>query len=81
MKMIYLNWQAALQATTRYVWFLDDDVLPGPNALALLLHVSNTQQYKAMFDDDNSNNNGNNSNNDSDHTNNNCGNSSNSSLL
>jgi hypothetical protein len=42
----FMPWQAALQATTRYVWFLDDDVLPGRNALALLLHVSNTLPYR-----------------------------------
>ncbi len=42
----FMPWQAALQATTRYVWFLDDDVLPGRNALAFLLHVSNTLKYR-----------------------------------
>jgi FkbM family methyltransferase len=42
----YMPWQAALQATTRYVWFLDDDVLPGRHALAFLLHVSNTRPYR-----------------------------------
>jgi len=42
----YLPWQVALQATTRYVWFLDDDVLPGPCALAYLLHVANTGPYR-----------------------------------
>ena len=42
----YMPWQAALQATTRYVWFLDDDVLPGRHALAFLLHVSNTLLYR-----------------------------------
>jgi hypothetical protein len=42
----YMPWQAALQITTQYVWFLDDDVRPGRHALALLLHVSNTHAYR-----------------------------------
>ena len=41
-----MPWQAALQATMRYVWFLDDDVIPGLHALAFLLHVSNARPYR-----------------------------------
>jgi hypothetical protein len=42
----YMPWQAALQATTKYVWFLDDDVLPGADALRFLLHVTNTRPFR-----------------------------------
>ncbi|CAM9171539.1 unnamed protein product [Chrysoparadoxa australica] len=38
------RFQLALQATTKYVWFMDDDVLPGSLFLELLSHVAGTKE-------------------------------------
>ncbi|CAM9425418.1 unnamed protein product [Phaeothamnion confervicola] len=38
----YGRFQLALQATTKYVWIVDDDVIPGPAFLELLTHTINT---------------------------------------
>lgn len=38
----YGRFQLALSAQTRYVWLLDDDMIPGRRYLAQMLHVSGT---------------------------------------
>ncbi|CAM9336494.1 unnamed protein product, partial [Chrysoparadoxa australica] len=45
----YGRFQLALQAKTKYVWIVDDDVIPGLRYLELLTHAINTDSAHGML--------------------------------
>uniref|UniRef100_A0A7S2Y3B8 Glycosyl transferase 64 domain-containing protein n=1 Tax=Fibrocapsa japonica TaxID=94617 RepID=A0A7S2Y3B8_9STRA len=42
----YGRFQLALRAKTRYVWIVDDDIIPGPKFLAALTHTAGIKQFR-----------------------------------
>jgi len=45
----YGRFQLALQAHTKYVWLIDDDILPGSRFLEILTHVGGIKDLKGAF--------------------------------